>query len=242
MAEKYDLIFSLGTFPLVSLLLKEKGLQIFDFPFDNVIGADFFTRMSMLLLDCNNFMEQKNIVAQENTPVEGVTQFKDTKTGFIYPNDFNPKLPVENNYPLVKANYDKYIKNLRVCIGAAKKILLVYVENPQIKEDEADNASLILEACQKFRVKYPKKVIKILYIRNNEDLENIKVIELEKNAEKMEFNFFRKFSDASAPVIEPSILAMAFTGIKLKTNWRMKKILFYQKLLKSIIEFKRNLR
>ena len=64
----------------------------------------------------------------------------------------------------------------------------------------------------------------------------------EKNAEKMEFNFFRKFSDASAPIIEPSMLAMALEGIKLKTNWRMKKILFYQKLLKSIIEFKQNLR
>ena len=241
MAEKYDLIFSLGTFPLVSSLLKDLQLQIFDFPFDNVIGADFFTRMSLLLLDCNDFMEKKNIIAQENTPVEGITQYKDIHTGFIYPNDFNPKIPVENNYPTVKANYDKYIKNLRIYIGAAKKILLVYVENPQIKEDEADNASLILEACQRFRDKYPKKNIKILYIRNNNDLENMKVIELEKNAEKIEFNFYRKFSVATAPIIEPSMLAMVFSDIKLKTNWRMKKILFYQKILKSIIEFKRNL-
>ena len=91
------------------------------------------------------------------------------------------------------------------------------------------------------REKYNKKNIKILYIRNNNDLENMKVIELEKNAEKIEFNFYRKFSDATAPIIEPSMLAMVFSDIKLKTNWRMKKILFYQKILKSIIEFKRNL-
>ena len=139
MKEKFDLIFSLGSFPLVSELLKEKELQIYDFPFDKISGGDLFTRLSLLLLDCNNFIEQKNIVKQENVPVEGVVQYKDFQTGFVYNLDFDDNIPVENNYPLVKLRYDKYIRNLNVCIKAAKKILILYVENPQFKEDDVDD-------------------------------------------------------------------------------------------------------
>ena len=237
MSEKYDLIFSLGSFQLVSQLLKDLELQIFDFPFDTISGGDFFTRMSMLLLDCNNFMEQKNIVAQENTPLEGMTQYKDLKTGFIYHNDFNPQILIESNFPSVKLKYDRYIKNLKLCINAAKKILIVYVENPQIQEDDDDNASLVIEAIQKLKTKYPKKEFKILYAKNDEDVENLKVIELGKNAEKMSFNFYRKFSDMSSYFVDTSMLSMIFTDIELKKTFRQKKMMYIQRLIKFLSKF-----
>lgn len=241
MAEKYDLIFSLGTIPELSQLMHNMELQVFDYPFDFISGGNFLVRMSLFLLDCNRFMEQKNISVQKNTPKEGMTLFKDIQTGFIYHNEFNPELPIENTFPSVKLKYDRYIKNLNLNINAAKKILLVYVENPQQPEDDDDNASLVLEACQKLKTKYPKKEFKILYVKNDEDVENIKVIQLGKNAEKLAFNFYRKFSETSAPYIDFSMLSMIFTDIELKKSWRLKKIFFYQKILNKIMEIKRNI-
>ena len=74
MAEKYDLIFSLGTTPITSDILKENELQIFDFPFDKICGGDFFTRMNLLLSGCQNFMIQKDIAILKNTPREAMVQ------------------------------------------------------------------------------------------------------------------------------------------------------------------------
>lgn len=241
MAEKYDLIFSLGAMPVISQMLRDNELQIFDFPFDRVSGSDFLTRMSLLLLDCNNFIEQKNIVEQKDTPREGLTQYKDIKTNFIYPFDFNPAILIENNYPAVKARYDRYIKNLRLCINAAKKILIVYVENPQMKEDDSDTSELVLEASQKLKQKYPNKDFRIMYAKNDEDSENMKVIEIGKNAEKLVFNFYKKFSDVSSSFIDVSMLSMIFTDIELKKSWKMKKMFFLQKLLNQITSFRNEL-
>lgn len=234
MAEKYDLIFSLGTTPITSDILKENELQIFDFPFDKICGGDFFTRMNLLLSGCQNFMIQKDIAILKNTPREGMVQYKDMRTGFIYPFDYNPALPVENNFPSVKLRYDKYIKNLRICMNNAKKILIVYIEDPTIKEDEETNSSLVIEACQRLKVKYPKKDFHLLYVRNDDDAENMKVIQLGKDAEKFAFNFYRKFSEMSSYYIDKSLLSTVFTDIKLKVNWRLKKILMLQKLLNML--------
>lgn len=234
MAEKYDLIFSLGSTPITSDILKESELQIFDFPFDKICGGDFFTRMNLLLSGCQNFMIQKDIAILKNTPREGMVQYKDMRTGFIYPFDYNPALPVENNFPSVKLRYDKYIKNLRICMNNAKKILIVYIEDPTIKEDEETNSSLVIEACQRLKAKYPKKIFHLLYVRNDDDAENMKVIQLGKDAEKFAFNFYRKFSEMSSYYIDKSLLSTVFTDIKLKVNWRLKKILMLQKLLNML--------
>lgn len=234
MAEKYDLIFSLGSTPITSDILKESELQIFDFPFDKICGGDFFTRMNLLLSGCQNFMIQKDITILKNIPREGMVQYKDMRTGFIYPFDYNPALPVENNFPSVKLRYDKYIKNLRICMNNAKKILIVYIEDPMLKEDEETNSSLVIEACQRLKAKYPKKDFHILYVRNDDDAENMKVIQLGKDAEKFAFNFYRKFSDMSSYYIDKSLLSTVFTDIKLKVNWRLKKILMLQKLLNML--------
>lgn len=234
MAEKYDLIFSLGSTPITSDILKESELQIFDFPFDKICGGDFFTRMNLLLSGCQNFMIQKDIAILKNTPREGMVQYKDMRTGFIYPFDYNPALPVENNFPSVKLRYDKYIKNLRICMNNAKKILIVYIEDPTIKEDEETNSSLVIEACQRLKTKYPKKNFHLLYVRNDDDAENMKVIQLGKDAEKFAFNFYRKFSEMSSYYIDKSLLSTVFTDIKLKVNWRLKKILMLQKLLNML--------
>ena len=242
MAEKYDLIFSLGSVPIVAQMLKQMELQIFDFPFDKISGGSFLTRMSLFLLDCANFMEQKNISVQKNTPREGITTYKDLKTGFVYLYDFNPNLLLENNFPSVKLKYDRYIKNLRLTVNAAKKILLLYVEDPQNKEDDEDNMSLVLEATQKLKNKYPNKNFKILYVKNSEDIENMKVIQIANNAEKFEFNFYRQFSEMSSKYIDASMLSTVLTDIELKKSWRQKKLFFYQKLLNKVLEFRAGLK
>ena len=234
MADKYDLVVSLGSMPITSELLREKELQLYDFPFDRIFGGNFYTRMNMFLLDCCNFMEQKNISMQKDTPTEGMVQYKDLATGFIYPYDFNPNLLIESNFPAVKMRYDKYIKNLKICLKAAKKILLVYVENPQMPEDDDETSHLIMEASQQLKEKYPKKSFHILYAKNDEDIENIKVIQLGKDAEKIAFNFYRKFSDMSSYYIDKTMLETFLTDIKLKTNWRQKKMFLIQKLINML--------
>ncbi len=237
MKEKYDLIFSLGSFPLVSELLKEKELQIYDFPFDKISGGDLLTRLSLLLLDFNDFIEQKNIVKQENMPVEGVVQYKDIKTGFIYHSDFDEKIPVENNYPLVKLRYDKYIRNLNVCINVAKKILIIYVENPQFKEDDVDNEDLILELVQKLKYKYPKKEFKFLYVKHDENAKDIKVSAVGSFAQKIILNFYKRFSEMSAYEFDLVSLSIIISNLALKQSFRQKKILYLQRIIKFLRNF-----
>lgn len=237
MKEKYDLIFSLGSFPLVSKLLKDKELQIYDFPFDKIIGGDLFTRLSLLMLDCNNFIEQKNIIKQENIPVEGAVQYKDSKTGFIYNSDFDNNIPVENNYPLVKLRYDKYIRNLNVCIKAAKKILIIYIENPQIKEDDVDNEELIIEALQKLTMKYPNKNFKFLYIKNDENSKEIKVTPINNNSQKIIMNFYKQFSEMSSHEIDMNILSIILSNIQLNKSFKQLKMIYLQRLIKLIGSF-----
>lgn len=237
MKEKYDLIFSLGSFPLVSKLLKDKELQIYDFPFDKIIGGDLFTRLSLLMLDCNNFIEQKNIIKQENIPVEGAVQYKDSKTGFIYNSEFDNNIPVENNYPLVKLRYDKYIRNLNVCIKAAKKILIIYIENPQIKEDDVDNEELIIEALQKLTMKYPNKNFKFLYIKNDENSKEIKVTPINNNSQKIIMNFYKQFSEMSSHEIDLNILSIILSNIQLNKSFKQLKMIYLQRLIKLIGSF-----
>lgn len=237
MKEKYDLIFGLGSFPEVAKLLKEKELQIYDFPFDKISGGNLFTRLSLLLLDCNNFIEQKNILKQENMPVDGVVQYKDVQTGFIYHSDFDDNIPVENNYPLVKLRYDKYIRNLNVCIKASKKILILYVENPQIKEDDIDNEDLILELVQKLKYKYPKKEFRFLYVKHDENAKDIKVSPVGSFAQKIILNFYKRFSEMSAYEVDLVSLSIILSNLKLKQSFKQKKILYLQRIIKFLGNF-----
>lgn len=237
MKEKYDLIFGLGSFPEVANLLKEKELQIYDFPFDRISGGNLFTRLSLLLLDFSDFIEQKNIIKQENIPVEGAVQYKDIKTGFIYNYDFDDKIPVENNYPLVKLRYDKYIRNLNVCINAAKKILIIYVENPQFKEDDVDNEDLILELVQKLKYKYPKKEFKFLYVKHDENANDIKVSAVGSFAQKIILNFYKRFSEMSAYEFDLGSLSIIISNLALKQSFKQKKILYLQRIIKFLKNF-----
>ncbi|MGN1154351.1 MAG: hypothetical protein ACI4S3_10005, partial [Candidatus Gastranaerophilaceae bacterium] len=110
------------------------------------------------------------------------------------------------------------------------------------KEDDEDNMSLVLEATQKLKNKYPNKNFKILYVKNSEDIENMKVIQIANNAEKFEFNFYRQFSEMSSKYIDASILSTVLTDIELKKSWRQKKLFFYQKLLNKVLEFRAGLK
>lgn len=243
MSDKYDLILNLGSMPIITQLLKELELQIYDFPFDNISGSDFLNKMTSLLLDCNNFMEQKDLTVQKDTPSAGRTQVKDMKTGYIYSLDFNPEIPIENSYPAVKKRYDKYIANLKICIKAAKRILITYVENPIIKEDQNEINELIVEASIKLRYKYPNKNINILYIKNNDnESAEFQVVEVCQNATKFIFNFYQNFSDLSSRRINLGILALAFEGIELNKSIKQKQRLFKEKLLNKISNFKNNLK
>lgn len=237
MKEKYDLIFSLGSFPLVSNLLKEKELQIYDFPFDKISGGNFLTRLSLLLLDCNNFIEQKNIIKEENIPIEGAVQFRDSQTGFIYHSDFDNELPIENNYPNVKIKYDRYIKNLNILIKSAKKILILYVENPQIKEDDVDNEELVQEAIEKLKYKYPQKEFKLIYVKNDGNIHNVKVSPIGNHSEKVILNFYKRFSEMSAYEIDVSVLSLILSNIDLNKTFKQKKMIYLQKLIKFLNNF-----
>ena len=77
-----------------------------------------------------------------------------------------------------------------------------------------------------------------MYVQNDEDAENIKYIQIGKDAEKICINFYRKFSEASARQIDLDILGLVFEGIELKKTWQQKKLFFYQKLLNSVIRFR----
>jgi len=98
--------------------------------------------------------------------------------------------------------------------------------------------ALVLEATHKLKEKYPKKEFRIMYVQNDEDAENIKYIQIGKDAEKICINFYRKFSEASARQIDLEILGLVFEGIELKKTWQQKKLFFYQKLLNSVIRFR----
>ena len=237
MKEKYDLIFSLGSFPLVASILRQKELQIYDFPFDKISGGDFLTRMSLLLLDCRDFIEQKNLVKEDNPSKSDVVQIKDIKTGFVYYSDFDKKLPIENIYPSIKQKIDKYIKTLNILLRAAKKVLILYVENPQLKEDDVDNEDLVKEAIEKLKYKYPQKEFKLIYVKNDGNIHNVKVSPIGNHSEKVILNFYKRFSEMSAYEIDVSVLSLILSNIDLNKTFKQKKMFYLQRLINFLSKF-----
>jgi len=229
MSEKYDLIFSLGATPLTSELLKKLDLQVQDFPFDLISGSDFLTKMSMFINGCKDFMAQPNLKEIGENPVTKNKQYQDIKTNFIYANDFNPTLPIENTYPAVKTRYNKQIKNLYLYLKHSKKTLIVYIEDPTHPEE--DNDSLIMEATLKLREIYPKSEINILYAKNDSDSEDMKVIKINKSSYKFIFKFYGQFIEGLPKIVDESMVSIIFEDIELKQDWTRKKIFFIKKII-----------
>lgn len=233
MSENYDLIFGLGASLLTADFLKKKNFQIFDFPFDYINGSNFLIRMSMFLNGCKNFIHKQQISEFGENPLFKRKQFIDKETQFIYPFDFNPDVPVENSYPTVKARYDKYIKHLYLFLRNAKKILIVYIEDPMTPEE--DNDALIIEATGKLKKLYPEKEFNIIYVKNDDnDNENMNVLKLNKNAYRFTFKFYGQFIEGTPKILEEKLLSSVFADIKLKADWNTKKMLWLQKAIQFL--------
>lgn len=234
---QFELIFSLGSMPIVPSLLTALDIQLMDYPFDHITGSDLKNRTDILLSNFSTFLIEENMKLSKD--IDGVTDiYKDISNGLTFPADFNPKLPFENIYPTAKQKYKRLIRHLLLKINAVQSILMVYVENPQLPEDEEVNICIIKDTLNRLHEAHPNKSFNFLYIRNDDSIKDINITEICPSAYCIKLHFYKNFSEFSVPKVEPQVLVLALVDLKLKMTWHQRKIMWTQKLLNKLIDFR----
>lgn len=233
----FELIFSLGSMPIVPSLLTALNIQLMDYPFDYITGGDLKARTDILLSNFTTFLKEENMKLSKD--IDGTTDiYKDISNGLTFPADFNPKLPFENIYPTAKQKYNKLIRHLLLKINSVQSILMIYVENPQLPEDEEVNIGIIKDTLKTLNEGNPNKSFNFLYIKNDDSVKDISIKEICNSAYCVKLHFYKNFSELSVPRVEAQVLILALVDLRLKMTWRQRKIMWTQKLLNKLIDFR----
>lgn len=159
---KYDLIFGTGGSCRCSMGLREAGLQLLSFPYDWNPGPDFVTRCAYLADGFPNWLDRDQLQLTNPEEREGLLHYKNLKTGFTFIHDFLAQQQFDEQYPAVKARYDRRISRFQGLLERAQTVLVVWVNvvGDQYQLDAA-GAQRGREILQK---RWPSKKIDVLLL------------------------------------------------------------------------------
>ena len=133
--EKYDLIFSCGSFCGVSFALRNNGLQFESYPFDWLLNFSPILFAKYLKNNFTTYFLKENLVFDsEKTPTDNIawSVYKDKTNNVEYLHFFEKQLSFDKNYEILKKKFNKRIDRLLKRIKEAGKILLIYAsKNPE---------------------------------------------------------------------------------------------------------------
>lgn len=186
--KEYDFIFSLGLACSGSYFLRKCNFQVYSLPFDWLFGSCFLNRIKTIE---NNFKDWLNIEDLELTDTrldfEPRNIFHNKKTDITFKHDFPVNKDWQESYESVSKKYQRRINRLYNSIKKAKKILLFYIINPN--DNAIDTNEEILEGYQILKNKFKDKEIDILYLYNDINEKNPKIIHLNEHIKKVCFDY-----------------------------------------------------
>lgn len=199
--KKYDFIFSIGEACACTQGLRKSDLQLGSFPFDWMYGGNFSVRIDVFLNHFTQFINKEDLVflnKTNNEPQNLCDVYQNKKNGLTFNHDFKTNVDFDKMYDEVAAKYSRRIKRLFENIDKAQSLLLVYQE-ATITETKLSDDSILLEALDKIKSKYPQKKINILYIASDLSMKpgTYKEYEISENITKVVGNY--KEIKANAP-------------------------------------------
>lgn len=131
----YDLIFGLGRTCICTQALRKAKLQFASFPWDWVGNPPISERIAYV---CTGFKDWPRC---EDLEWRQKPQLFDNKkhvvcrrTGLFFLHDFKPDLSLEEQYPVVAEKYARRIKRLYDLLASSKRVLIVSIDNPFLKD------------------------------------------------------------------------------------------------------------
>lgn len=154
---KYDIAYSLGADCAAALYMKRNFLRLCSGPFDWLCGADFNTRIDMILNGFENFMEQKDFqLIPKPTHIATDTRcdyYKNIKTGFYFYHDFPAGQPLKTSFAPIKEKYERRIKRFYSNLTQKQNILCIFHSHKPLQ-----NKSAIVQKCLDVQASFKKQI------------------------------------------------------------------------------------
>lgn len=162
MAFKYDYICSIGSSCLCAIVLREARLRLASGPFDWVTDGSFGSRIDFLVNDFAGWFEARDLEKVGNPNKFDHDSYRNLATGFLFPHEFEPGRPFDEEYASIRAKYDRRISRMYRSIGAADRVLFVWIENPV--DTDRPSEEDVVAARKRLMEKFPGTAVDFLVI------------------------------------------------------------------------------
>ena len=155
----YDLVLPLGGKCSCAQVLQKRGLRLASYPFDWLYGSNLRGRTDLVMKGFCGWLEKGDLRERPPVPWNDKAIYENTVTGLGYSHDFLLGQSLDEQYPDVKAKYDRRIARLLQNLSAAKRTLLFWIQVPaygRIPEGDLDYC------LQAFRRRYPENQVDLL--------------------------------------------------------------------------------
>lgn len=221
---KYNLFFSLGEACSSSTALRSNKLQKASYPFDWVAGGTILDRVNILCSEFDEYFEKEDLKYHSSRKEpEPKDIYFNSKHKMIFNHDFTLNGSFVDEYPKVRAKYNRRAKRLIKSIKDSKKILVLYLllSEPKVKFSE----DIVLNAYNKLTQTFGNK-FDFLILRCNLSLGKDKIIkkQINNNITLMELDY--KTDDLATYDIQKIDNILKDFELKLTLKQKIKKLIF----------------
>ena len=188
--KKYDLVFSLGQACACTQTLRKFKLQFYSYPLDWLYGLNITERADILVNNYKDLLNYEDIEVTErnnNSNTNPCAVCFNKRNNIYFNHDFPLGKPAEETYPVIKEKYDRRIKRHLEQIEKSKKVLAVYLQAPN-NRNEADDKTLI-EVHSMLEKRFPKQEFTLLYLFCDHEKKDYELIEVSKNVIRTSFDY-----------------------------------------------------
>ena len=217
--KKYDLVFSLGQACACTQTLRKFKLQFYSYPLDWLYGLNITERADILVNNYKDLLNYEDIEVTErnnNSNTNPCAVCFNKRNNIYFNHDFPLGKPAEETYPVIKEKYDRRIKRHLEQIEKSKKVLAVYLQAPN-NRNEADDKTLI-EVHSMLEKRFPKQEFTLLYLFCDHDKKDYELREISENVARIDFDYDAYSEDAPFSVNE-DILVKVFYNVKITNKF-----------------------
>jgi len=169
MAQRYDLVFSMGAACACTECLRDAGLQFSSFPFDWLFGSTLAKRTDILADGCDNWLRIEDLEHVFSATVIRTEAYRNNATGITFNHDFPAGVPIEESIAGVREKYDRRFARLRSLIGRGGRVLAVYVTPPP--KGVPPTAEDAAYCRRRLAERFPDTSFDVLVLRHGENAE-----------------------------------------------------------------------
>lgn len=238
--KKFDIVISIGEDCACATYLRKFNLRKKSFPFDWLTGADFNTRIELLLNEFQDFLNRNDFEINEKARKSAAlkdernTSYINLKSGFLFHHDFRSDVPFDEMLTYVQEKYSRRISRMYDLIKARPYVLFVFKNKTSNLPNED-----YTKAQEKLALKFSKPVY-ILILENNDSANNIIKEELlSKNVLKFTSNFndWKNDKHKNAVMGNMALCNKVFKQIKIRRTFLENWKILEQVILVEIVKF-----